>query len=333
MKSLDFNILPDGKNMVMGVGSALIDILVHADDGFLARLEAPKGGMLYVEPEFIDTVLAQTGAEPQVVPGGSACNTAVGVGMLGGRACFVGRCGQGKMGDFFVRSLQERNVLPAVARSQDATGRVLSIITPDAQRTMFTCLGAAAGLQLGDLEPCPFDEAAVVHIEGYLVFNRDFISAAMQRAKADGCLVSLDLASFNIVASERDFFDFLIDEYVDILFANEEEGRELTGLQNRDAILSAMAARAPLAILKLGAEGSLVRAGGRALRIPAQGDGKAVDTTGAGDLFAAGFLYGLLNDMTLADCGYLAAACGFEVCQVMGASIGQDRWQIIKEMI
>ncbi len=319
--------------MVMGVGSALIDILAHADDDFLARLQAPKGGMLYVEPQFIDEVLAQIGSVPRIVPGGSACNTAVGVGMLGGRSCFVGRCGQGEMGDFLVRSLEQRKVLPAVARCLEATGRVLSLITPDAQRTMFTCLGAAATPEPGDLEPCPFDAAAVVHIEGYLVFNRDFISAAMERAKAAGALVSLDLASFNVVGSARDVFESLIDEHVDILFANEEEGRELTGCRDREKILAGMADRASLAVLKLGSEGSLIRAGSRKYIIPARGDGTAVDTTGAGDLFAAGFLYGLLNGMGLADCGRLGAACGFEVCQVMGASIPEDRWKAIKETI
>ena len=319
--------------MVMGVGSALIDILVHADDELLDGLKAPKGGMLYVEPRFIDGVLAKLGSAPRIVPGGSACNTAVGVGMLGGRSCFVGRCGQGEMGDFFVRSLQERKVMPAVARCQEATGRVLSVITPDAQRTMFTYLGAAANLELEDLEPCPFDQAAVVHCEGYLVFNRDFISSTMERAKNAGAMVSLDLASFNVVASARDVFDLLIDEYVDILFANEEEGREFTGSKDRQRILEGMAARVPLAVLKLGPEGSLVRAGSQQYKIPAQGDGTAVDTTGAGDLFAAGFLYGLLNGMSLADCGRLGAACGFEVCQVTGASIPEDRWKAIKETI
>ncbi len=317
----------------MGVGSALIDILVRVDDEFLAGLEAPKGGMLYVEPEFIDRVLAGTKSEPRIVPGGSACNTVVGVGMLGGQACFVGRCGQGEMGEFFVRSLRQRGVLPAMARSRNSTGRVLSLVTPDAQRTMFTYLGAAATLEPGDLEACPFSKAAIVHVEGYLVFNQDFISATMQRAKAGGALVSLDLASYNVVASARDVFNEVIDAYVDILFANEEEGREFTGYRVWEDILAAMAERVPLAVLKLGPEGSLVKAGNRQYRIPAQGDGRVVDTTGAGDLFAAGFLYGLLNGFDLEGCGSLGAACGFEVCRVLGASIAEDRWKKIKEMV
>lgn len=317
--------------MVMGVGSALIDILARADDDFLVSSGAPKGGMVYVDPAFIDGAVAAMDPAPQLVPGGSACNTAVGVGMLGGKSCFVGRCGRGDMGDFFVGCLQERKVQPAVARCDLPTGRVLSVITPDAQRTMFTYLGAAETLQLEDLEACPFDRAAVVHVEGYLVFNRAVISSIMERAKIAGALVSLDLASFNIVSSEKTVFDELVGGPVDILFANEEEGREFSGADDREAILAYMAERVSLAVLKMGPEGSLIKSGRTQIYIPAQGDGKAIDTTGAGDLYAAGFLYGLVNRMTLENCGNLGAACGFQVCQVIGASIPEHKWETIKE--
>ena len=164
------------KRLVVGVGSALIDILAHEDDAFLEKTGAAKGGMIYVGKDFIDKTLAQTTGKPHVVPGGSACNTVVGIGKLGGQARFVGKCGKGEMASFFETDLKNNNVDPAVFKSSSPTGRVLSIITPDAQRSMFTYLGAASELMPDEVSGCSFKDAAVVHIEGYLLFNSDLIT-------------------------------------------------------------------------------------------------------------------------------------------------------------
>lgn len=326
---MDFN----GKQLIVGVGSALVDILARESDEFLSRTGAVKGGMVYVHSAHIDKTLSMASSSPAVVPGGSACNTAVGVGQLGGAARFVGTCGQGAMGNFFEHALRTRGVDPKLARSSTPTGRVLSIITPDAERSMLTFLGAASETRPEDLRADYFTDAAVVHIEGYLLFNPELIVAALRAARSAGARVSLDLASYNVVTQSRDFLADMVREYVDILIANEEEARAFTGRSDPEQALDALGREAPIAALKLGARGSLIAAGGRVVSVPAQGDGRAVDTTGAGDLWASGFLFGLVSGYSLEKSGAIGSACGYEVCQVMGAGIPEQGWQRIKKLL
>ncbi|MBW2407069.1 MAG: adenosine kinase, partial [Deltaproteobacteria bacterium] len=159
------------KKLIVGVGSALIDILAHEQDDFLEKTGAVKGGMKYVDREFIEKTLLQTSQKPIIVPGGSACNTALGIGKLGGTARFVGKSGVGPMARLFETDLKKNNVEPALFKSPSPTGRVLSIITPDAQRSMFTFLGASSEIQPNEITEKCFENAAIVHIEGYLLFN------------------------------------------------------------------------------------------------------------------------------------------------------------------
>ncbi|UCH20531.1 MAG: adenosine kinase [Deltaproteobacteria bacterium] len=319
--------------LIVGIGSALVDILAHEDEAFLAKTGAVKGGMLLVNKEFIEDTLSQTTAKPTIVPGGSACNTIVGVGKLGGDARFVGKCGKGKMGRFFKSSLEKHNVEPALFTSFSPTGRVLSIITPDAQRSMFTYLGASSETLPTELSDGCFRNAAIVHIEGYLVFNTDLILAALRTAKEAGARVSLDLASFTIVKESKKLLERMISEYVDILIANEDEALALTGYEEEMDAIAALSAKAEISILKIGNRGSIIAHGDKIIKIRPMGDGHAVDTTGAGDLWASGFLFGLVNGYSLERCGQLGSACGYEVCQVVGATIPEDGWQRIKKLI
>lgn len=319
--------------LIVGIGSALVDILAHEDEAFLAKTGAVKGGMLLVNKEFIEDTLSQTTAKPTIVPGGSACNTIVGVGKLGGDARFVGKCGKGKMGRFFKSSLEKHNVEPALFTSFSPTGRVLSIITPDAQRSMFTYLGASSETLPAELSDGCFRNAAIVHIEGYLVFNTDLILAALRTAKEAGARVSLDLASFTIVKESKKLLERMISEYVDILIANEDEALALTGYEEEMDAIAALSAKAEISILKIGNRGSIIAHGDKIIKIRPMGDGHAVDTTGAGDLWASGFLFGLVNGYSLERCGQLGSACGYEVCQVVGATIPEDGWQRIKKLI
>lgn len=320
--------------LIVGVGSALVDILTRAGDDFLAAVGAVKGGMVYVDRDHIERTLSRAGGTPHVVPGGSACNTVVGIGKLGGRARFVGKCGQGAMGRFFENALRANNVDPRLFRSETSTGRVLSIITPDAQRSMFTFLGAAAETRPEDIGEDLFENAAVVHIEGYILFNPDLMRKAVTAAKSAGARVSLDLASFNVVQEARGFLADIVKDYVDILIANEDEARVYTGETEPRLAVQALGREVDIAVLKLGACGSLIVRDGRIVGVPAAGDGRpAVDTTGAGDLWASGFLYGLVEGYPLETCGELGSACGYEVCQVVGASIPDDGWQRIRKIM
>jgi sugar/nucleoside kinase (ribokinase family) len=321
------------KNVIVGVGSALVDILARESDDFLQRTGAVKGGMVYVDNAHIEKTLSMASSVPTVVPGGSACNTVVGISQLGGAARFVGRCGRGAMGNFFENALRTRRVDPKLSRSNTPTGRVLSIVTPDAERSMFTFLGAASETRPEDLREDYFSDAAVVHIEGYLLFNPEVILAALRAARSAGALVSLDLASFNVVAQSREFLSDVVREHVDILIANEEEARAYTGSSDRRQILEGLGRDVQIAALKLGPQGSWIAADGQVVCVPPQGDGGAVDTTGAGDLWASGFLYGLVAGYSLAKSGAIGSACGYEVCQVMGASIPEEGWQRIKRLL
>ena len=323
-----------GRKLIAGIGSALVDILVHEDDAFLERVGAIKGGMTLVEKSFIEQTLRLTTAEPAIVPGGSACNTIIGVARLGGPARFVGKHGRGKMGRLFETDLKQNGVDAVMFTSPSPTGRVLSIITPDAQRSMFTYLGASSETDPGDITEKCFADAAVVHIEGYLLFNPDLILTAAKSAKKAGAMVSLDLASFTVVEAAASTLEKLVDEFVDILIANEDEALAFTGQSDETKAIEALSQRADISVLKIGRRGSYIAKSGNIVKIaPVVGSGPAVDTTGAGDLWASGFLYGLVNGYPLDKCGMLGSACGYEVCRVVGTNIPEEGWARIRKYL
>jgi sugar/nucleoside kinase (ribokinase family) len=319
------------KKLIVGVGSALVDILLLENEEFLTSTGAKKGGMTHIEDNtVIDALLSKSKAKQSVVPGGSACNTLLGVGRLGGPARFIGKRGNDYLGNLFEASLEKHNVQPILFSSNSPTGRVLSVITPDSQRTMFTFLGAASEMKPEEILAEQFKDAALVHIEGYLLFNPTLLFAALKAARLCGALISLDLASFTVVEASKAILDDIVNEYVDILIANEDEARAFTGLADEEKALESLAKAADVAVLKIGKRGSLVSHFGKKYTVDRMGSGAAIDTTGAGDLWAAGFLYGFVNDYPIEDCGKLASACGYEVCQVIGASIPDSGWERIK---
>lgn len=320
-----------GKKRIVGVGSALVDILIHEDDAFLSRAGAEKGVMIYTDDVLINQVLQRTTSPAKVMPGGSACNTIVGIGQLGGEAHFIGKCADDEMGRLLRSNLEQIRVIPCLISSPTPTGRVLSIITPDAQRSMLTFLGASAETRPEEIPDDSFKDAAIVHVEGYLLFNPELITAVLSRAKASDALVCLDLASANVVESSKEILTKLIEDYVDILIANEDEALAYTGITDETASVLAMARQARLAVLKTGPRGSLIALKNQVITIEPKGDGRAEDTTGAGDLWAAGFLYGIVEGMPLDRCGDLGSLCGYEVCQVVGAAIPDTRWQVIRQ--
>jgi sugar/nucleoside kinase (ribokinase family) len=328
-----YNKINGRKKLIVGVGSALIDILAHESDAFVEKAGAVKGGMVYVDNTVIDDTAKMVGQKPIVVPGGSACNTMVGIGQLNGRARFVGKCGKGSMGKLLRTDLERQNVEPLLFESDSPTGRVLSIITADAQRSMMTFLGAAAEAHPREMTPDCFIDAAIVHIEGYLLFNPDLFTAIIESARNAGALISLDLASFNVVEASKAVLTGFVEQYIDILIANEDEALAYTGIKEEPEALAALAEQVDIAVLKIGARGSLISYKGEHIRVQACGDGSAVDTTGAGDLWASGFLYGVVNQMPLDRCGDLGSRCGHAVCQVVGANIPEDQWITIRKSV
>ncbi|MBC2717862.1 MAG: adenosine kinase [Desulfobacteraceae bacterium] len=325
--------IPADRKTVVGVGSALMDMLAKEPDEFLDRLGVEKGGMNLVDQNYIDQLIAQTSFSPSIVSGGSACNTAFGVAKLGGSGRFVGKMGNDELGELFKQDLKNNSVDPVLFNSKTPTGRVLSVITPDAQRSMFTYLGASAEMQPSEISLDCFNGAAIVHVEGYLLFNRDLMMAVLKSARDNGSLISLDLASFNVVEASMDILDDIIMEYVDILIANEDEAKAYCGQTNEAKALKALSENVDVAALKLGPRGSLVAHQDQVLAIDPMGSGEVADTTGAGDLWASGFLFGMVNGYSFAKSGQLASACGYEVCQVIGAKIPDDGWARIRKFL
>ncbi len=321
------------RNSIAAVGSALVDMCLLEDDEFLVATGARKGGMTLSDAESIRGIISKSTKTPAVVPGGSACNTILGIGKLGANARFIGKRGNDELGLLFETGLKKHNVQPFLFSSESPTGHVLSIITPDAQRSMFTYLGASAETHPDEMNGDLFKDTALVHIEGYLLFNEALMMAVLKAAKSSGALISLDLASYTVVETAKGLLEEICARYVDILIANEDEARVFTGLNDEEKALEKLATKAPLAVLKVGKRGSYVAHNGTKIAIKPMGSGKAIDTTGAGDLWASGFLYGIVHGLSIEKSGLLGSACGYEVCQVVGASIPEDGWERIKMLI
>jgi sugar/nucleoside kinase (ribokinase family) len=215
--------------------------------------------------------------------------------------------------------------------SDDAsTGHVLSVVTPDAQRTMFTFLGASSALKAEDLTDADLADSNLLHLEGYLLFNRAVVERALELARKHGAKVALDLGSFQVVQAMREYLDELFAKrHVDILLANEDEAKAYTGLGESES-LEHFADKVGTAVVKRGARGALIGSGKDRVEVSAHAV-KALDTTGAGDLWASGFLYGLNHDLGLENAANLGSKIGSEVVQVLGAVIPPEGWGRVKD--
>lgn len=316
--------------LVVGVGAALVDLLVEEEDQFVAHMGSSKGGMTLVELHAIDRALGSTSAPIKIVPGGSACNTMVGIGNLGGKSRMIGRLGSDELGRAFLEGLGKAGVDRRIRQTEMATGRVLSVVTPDTQRTMFTYLGASSQLHPDDFGPEDFADAGMVLLEGYLLFNRPVVEKILALAKQSHTRVVLDLGSFQVVEACRDFLDQIIHQSVDILLANEDEAKAYTGMGPAES-LDVLSGKVETAVVKVGKDGVLLGQGRDGLRLQVGAPPvKAVDTTGAGDLWAAGFLFGLTEGLGLESAAHLGCRVGSEVVQVLGAVIPDAGWTRIR---
>lgn len=319
---------------ILGVGSPMLDLLINVDDTFIESIEGEKGGMELVAPEQLESFLAQSGAEPVSAPGGSAANTIFGLAHLGMQTSLLGKTGNDEQAKFYLEQyaamggdISRLKVNPVVP-----TGRCLSMITPDSERTMRTDLGAAMTLSIEDITPADFEGISHVHVEGYMLFNKDLTFHILKLAKAAGCIISLDMASFEVVNASKNILHDLLHDYVDIIFANEEEGAAFCGTNDPEAALAEFAKFADTVAVKVGKDGAYILNQDEKVKVDAE-IVTAVDTTGAGDLWASGFLYGFLNGKSLAEAGAIGAKTGAAVVEVMGAAIPDNKWQQIKSEI
>lgn len=313
---------------VVGVGAALVDLLVEEQDHFVTAMGSAKGGMTLVELPSIESALKTTSAPLKVVPGGSACNTMVGIGNLGGKARMIGRLGNDELGKVFLDGLHKAGVDRRIRQSHIATGRVLSVVTPDAQRTMFTYLGASTQLGPEDVVMDDFSDAGLVYLEGYLLFNRPLVEKILETAQKAQAKVVLDLGSYQVVEVCREFLEKILPS-VDVVLANEDEAKAYTGMAESES-LEILATKVGTAVVKLGKKGVLLAQGKTRHQVDAHLV-KAIDTTGAGDLWAAGFVFGLTQGLSLDNAARLGCKVGSEVVQVMGAVIPEAGWKRVHE--
>ena len=317
---------------IIGIGNALTDILLQIGEEELKATNFPKGSMYLIDSDTSADLKAQFSDKPRtMVAGGSAANTINGISCLGGKAAFIGKVGKDEVGDFYATDTKKNGVTTFILEGETASGNCTALITPDGERTMRTYLGAACELNAEDLKQEFFDGYDIVHIEGYLIINHDLVLTTAKMAKKAGAKVSIDLASYNVVEENFEFLQSYINEYVDIIFANEEEAHAFTG-KAPQAALEQIAKICEITIVKEGAAGSYVKRGDEIVHINAI-NANCVDTTGAGDLYAAGFLFGLSKEMPLQACGELGALVAGKTVEVIGPKISTEVWSEIKAML
>ena len=319
---------------ILGIGNALTDILaIFPDDSMLREYHLPPGSMQHVDLETGDQIwskLKEYGVK--YVPGGSAANTITCTSIFGMPSCFIGKIGTDELGHLYKSTLEQFGVQTILLEGTKGSGRAMCFITgPNAERTFADYMGATLELVPEDLKPEYFEGFDYFHIEGYLVQNQDLIRRAVQMAKEAGCKISIDMASYNVVESNEAFFHNLVEKYIDIVFANETEARAFTKLGPKEA-LDELASQCEIAVVKVGKDGSMVKQGDEYHYIEAW-PAATIDATGAGDTYAAGFLYAHSLGMPLRVCGEVGSIIAAKVVEVVGTKIDVPRWRDAKAEI
>jgi len=308
---------------VVGIGNAMVDVLARTDDAFLNAQGLVKGTTALIDAARAESLYGQIGAGIEM-SGGSAANTIAGVASLGGRGAYIGKVRNDQLGGVFAHDLRAIGVrfdTPASTQGP-ATARCLVLVTQDAQRTMNTYLGACVELGPADIDQRLVTEAQVTYLEGYLFDPpqaKDAFRRAAEFAHGAGRKVSLTLSDPFCVERHRADFRTLVKNHIDILFANEVEICSLYETKDFDAAARAVRGDCEIAVLTRSAQGSVVVAGAETVAIPAAPVREVVDTTGAGDLYASGFLWGLTHGRDLATCGRLGSLCAAEIISHIGA--------------
>lgn len=320
---------------ILGIGNALTDMLVSlSNDDVLTKYQLAKGSMSLVDSQMQTDVLASVAGCPYSLSlGGSAGNTIRAMARLGTEVGFVGKVGNDTTGDFYTQALRNVNVAPYILRSEQPSGKCLSLVSPDGERTFVTHLGAALDLQAQEIDPAIFNDYDCLYVEGYLVQDHNLIRNTMAKAKEYGLKIAIDLASFNVVRENSAFLHDLVEQYVDIIFANEEEAHEFSNLNDAIESLHYIGKMCELTIIKTGINGAIIKRGNEIVEVGIMAAAKRVDTTGAGDFYAAGFLSALCEGMSLRQCGTIGAITAGKVIEVVGTTLGEDVWRDILHLI
>lgn len=320
---------------VIGIGNALTDMLVNlSNDAVLTEYQLAKGSMSLVDSQLQTAVSKSVAGCPYSLSlGGSAGNTIRAMARLGCDVAFIGKVGEDNTGEFYEQALRNIGVEPYMLRSEERSGKCVALVSPDGERTFVTHLGAAADLHAEDIDGAIFDDYDCLYVEGYLVQDHDLIRSTVEKATHHGLKVAIDLASFNVVEENRDFLRDIVEKYVDILFANEDEARAFTGEQEPLNALNAISRMCELAVVKIGMKGALIKRGDEVVHVGIMAAAKRVDTTGAGDFYAAGFMAGLCEGLSLRQCGTIGAITAGKVIEVVGTTFGEDAWREIFSLV
>jgi sugar/nucleoside kinase (ribokinase family) len=309
---------------VIGLGAALMDFLVEIDEDKLLEFDLKKGEMHLVDEEKAKLVLEKINEHKltiETIPGGSSANTLKGIALLGGHAILCGKVGDDSHGEIYVQEIEKFGLITRMNKHPKTTGQAISFITPDSERTFSTHLGAALELYKEDILEEDIEKSKVLHLEGYQIEGptRETIIHAIELAKKHDTLVSIDLADPGLIRRNKEFLKDLVMNHADIVFVNEKEAEEFTGLKEEEAAKE-LGKHCKIAIVKIGKEGSIIYHDERIIKIPSYLV-KAVDTTGAGDSYAAGFLYGYCNNWHIEKAGRLGSLLASKVVAQKGVGM------------
>ena len=315
----------DKINDVIGMGNALMDFLIEVEDNKLLEFDLKKGEMHLVDEEKAKVILQKISEEKleiEFVPGGSSANTLKGVAFLGGSAILCGKVGKDVHGMSYVEQMKEQGVDVRIGQHPTKlTGHAVTFITPDAQRTFSVHLGAALHLEKEEVIEEDIVNSKILHIEGYQLEGdtKETVLQAMEIARKNNTLVSLDLADPSVIRRNSKLLQRVVQDYVDVLFVNEKEAKEFTGLEEEKAALE-LSKYVKIAVVKIGERGSIIY-GEEQMYYIAPFPAKVLDTTGAGDTYAAGFLYGYCQEWPLEKCGKLGSLFASKVVEQKGVRI------------
>ncbi len=333
---MSLNHIPEDSSIdVVGIGNAIVDVLVHTQDSFLEKHSLEKGSMTLINQEQAEE-LSSLIEKGLLSSGGSAANTLTGLSQLGNKVAFIGRVRNDHMGKVFTDEICSAGALfetPA-AETGPPTARCIIFVTPDAQRTMCTFLGASVLLEPEDLDLTIVQKAKILYLEGYLwddpAAKKAFIQAA-KTSKDSGRKVALSLSDAFCVERHRESFLELLESHVDILFANESELTSLYKGESIEMSLEKIKKGCDIAALTFGEKGSVILHEGKQIRIKPYKLGQVIDTTGAGDLYASGFLHGYLNSKNLSICGNIGSICAGQIVTQLGPRSRSSLKELLKQ--
>lgn len=320
---------------IFGVGSLLMDILIQADDNYLIDLNLKKGTMTLVnEKEVNDMIKKFESKKPVLIPGGDVPNTLMAAACLGAKCVLCGKVGDDKYGNMYEEIIIKDNIKPTILKSEkEGTGKVIAFITPDAERTFATHLGASINLEKKDILETDIEKSRYVYVTGYMMeTQKEMIRHVLELAKKHDCKIAVDLADSNVISRNKDYFLDIVKKYADILFLNEAESKMFTKKEPADAMAELNSLNIPILIIKIGKEGSLISENGKVFKVDAH-KVDAIDTNGAGDTFAGAFLYGQAMGETVKKSAEIATLAASKIVQQSGAKLNDKHKNELKEYI